>query len=79
MATRPLESNRRQERSTETQQPFLDLEQVARRRAMQNFPVGDRVDRKLLPLPELPHDDRHLPPRALSPEESVREHFHNEV
>ena len=74
MATRPLESNRRLERSTGTQQPSLDPEQVAERRAIHNFPVGDWVDRKLLPSPGLPHDDRHLPPRALSPEESVRLH-----
>ena len=45
MARRPLESNRRQEKSTEAQRPSLDLEQVAERLAIQNFSVGDRVDR----------------------------------
>ena len=64
MARRPLESNRRQERSTETQRPSLDLEQVAKRRAIQNFSVGYRVGRNLLLVLGLPPDDRHLPQRA---------------
>ena len=79
VARRPLESNGRQERSTEKQRPSLDLEQVAERRAIQNFPVGDRLDRNQLVVLGQPRDDRHLPPRALSPEESVREQYHNEM
>ena len=44
-----------------------------------NFPVGDRVDRKLLPVPGLPHHDRHLSQSTLSQEKSVRKHYKYEV
>ena len=44
MAKRPCESNGRHEGSKETWRPFLDTEQMAERRDIQNFSVGGRVD-----------------------------------
>ena len=43
------------------------------------FWASPRMDRNILSIPGLPHDDRHLLRRALAPEVSVREHHHTGV
>ena len=77
MAGGPLESNRRQKRSTETL-AFLDIEQVGEWRAAQNFSVESWVDSNLLSISGPPYNGWHLPQRVLSSKEFLRKHNQDE-
>ena len=73
MATRPLESNGCQKRSMGKGTPLRSDGKRTNNIEILSKPI-DR--QKILPVPGLPHDDRHLLHRTLASEAPVREHHH---
>ena len=72
MAKRQLESNGCPKRTMETQSR-LHFDQVELRRKVSKFSASPWMDRRISPILELPHDDRHLLHRtSLAPEAPVR-------
>ena len=71
MPKRPLECNGCLKRSKKEWRR-LHCDQVARRRKVSTFSKSSWMDRRILPIPGPPHDDRHLLQRTMAPEAPVR-------
>ena len=73
-----LESNRCPKRSKKEQARFHRA-QVAERRKVSRISESSWMDRRLLPIHRLPHDDRHLQQRNLAPAKPVRKHHLTDI